>query len=170
MVGYHRLLCLDGLMFVRPQIASHREKNSVSTVSYRSSNDFSVLARTSQKTNMFILQRQIMYMYVYTHLKCLVFVFDFNWNSIQLTEFSENRQYKVSWKFFHWEPSFSMQIWRSSWLIFETFRMGVKINTKQFFIDFMLVNVTLLLSVLMIMITVIIKVINYLRICLTEKR
>jgi hypothetical protein len=38
-----------------------------------------------------------MYMYVYIHLKCLVFAFDFNWNLIQLTEFSDNRQYKVSW-------------------------------------------------------------------------
>jgi len=80
-----------------------------------------------------------MYMYVYIHLKCLVFLFDFNWNLIQLTEFRENRQYKVSWKFAHWELSFSMQMWQSSWLIFETFQMGVKINTKQFFIDFLIV-------------------------------
>jgi ABC-type lipoprotein release transport system permease subunit len=48
--------------------------------------------------------------------------------------------------------------------------MGVKINTKQFFIDFLLVIVTLLLLVLMIMIIVIIKIINYLGMCLTEKR
>jgi hypothetical protein len=40
--------------------------------------------------------------------------------------------------------------------------MGVKINTKQIFIDFLLVIITLLLLVLMIMIIVTIKVINYL--------
>ena len=40
--------------------------------------------------------------------------------------------------------------------------MGAKINTKQIFIDFLLVVVTLLLLVLTIKIIVVIKIINYL--------
>ena len=48
--------------------------------------------------------------------------------------------------------------------------MGVKINTKQFFTDFLVVIVTLLLLVLLIMVMVILKILNYLCMCLTEKR